>query len=266
MSRLSQDEIAGAIRSLDDLGYAVVRGVVSAARLDELSAAVLCQYEAAVASGRLFKGGGRISGHLNFHPGESSRFVFGEIARHGVIDVVRCAAPRAVERLRVAGNLNLPGSVRQHYHTDGPYTDDFLICNVALVDTDVVNGAIDVLAGTHKRYYPYWQFVLDRLPRLSTRLPLAKGDVLLRRSNLWHRGMPNLGPAPRPMVALTFGEKSAPDGDPFQADGGHAFFFPNWYGTNLLGRIRERTFVTAPVSYSAYRFVRSLYGRKGYDS
>ena len=43
-------------------------------------------------------------------------------------------------------------------------------------------------------------------------------------------------------------------------------FYPNWYQPTTLGRLRERTFVTAPVTYSAYRFARSLYGNKGYAS
>ena len=42
-------------------------------------------------------------------------------------------------------------------------------------------------------------------------------------------------------------------------------FRQNWYRPDLLGRLRERTFVAAPITYSAYRFVRSLYGTKGYD-
>jgi len=32
----------------------------------------------------------------------------------------------------------------------------------------------------------------------------------------------------------------------------------------LVGQLRERTFVAAPITYSAYRFVRSLVGNKGY--
>jgi hypothetical protein len=34
----------------------------------------------------------------------------------------------------------------------------------------------------------------------------------------------------------------------------------------LLGRLRERTTVHAPITYAAYRFARSLIGNKGYDS
>jgi hypothetical protein len=71
------------------------------------------------------------------------------------------------------------------------------------------------------------------------------------------------------MLAFTFGERVAEreaPGDSFAIDGGKIAFHPNWYRPNLAGRLRERTFVTAPITYSAYRFVRSLVGTKGYGS
>ena len=33
-----------------------------------------------------------------------------------------------------------------------------------------------------------------------------------------------------------------------------------------LRELRERAYVAAPITYSAYRFARSLYGNKGYSS
>ena len=55
-------------------------------------------------------------------------------------------------------------------------------------------------------------------------------------------------------------------GDPFADNDGKIEFYPNWFRTTGSGRLRERTFVTAPITYSAYRFARSLYGNKGYAS
>jgi hypothetical protein len=153
--------------------------------------------------------------------------------------------------------------VAQHYHIDGLYTDDFIICNVAVVDTTLVNGAIDVLPGTNCEFLPFWKYAVHRTYRRSTRLEMSQGDVLIRKSNLWHRGMPNNSDAPRPMMSVTFGEQSAPQADPFD---GEITFYPNWYSTGRLGVLRERVFVAAPVSYSAYRFVKSLHGNKGYSS
>ncbi len=67
------------------------------------------------------------------------------------------------------------------------------------------------------------------------------------------------------MMAITFGEVEDTDADPFSVNDGRIVFYPNWYNTSRLGQLRERTFVAAPITYSAYRFARSLYGNKGYD-
>ena len=89
--------------------------------------------------------------------------------------------------------------------------------------------------------------------------------LVVRSSNLWHRGMPNLSPLARPMMALTWEDGGSALDDPFAAEEGRITFRPNWYRPNLLGRLRERTFIAAPTSYSAYRFARSLVGTKGFD-
>lgn len=246
-------------------GYVVLRNVVSKDKLATFRQQLMAEFERAKASGELFAGGGNISGHLNCFPGEESRVVYDELEAYGVFDLVRRVYSGKMAP-RMGLNLNLPKSVAQHYHMDGNFSEDFVIVNVAVVDTDLVNGAIDVLPGTHKRFYKFWRYAMERLYETTTRLPLSQGDVLVRTSRLWHRGMPNNSQAPRPMLAVTIGETCAPAGDPFQTHGGKIRFEPNWYKTDLLGRLRERTFVTAPITYSAYRFVRSLYGNKGYDA
>ena len=53
---------------------------------------------------------------------------------------------------------------------------------------------------------------------------------------------------------------------PFALAGCTIAFKRHWYQPTTRGRLRERTFVTAPITYHAYRFVTSLAdGSKGYD-
>jgi hypothetical protein len=210
----------------------------------------------------LFNGGGGISGHLNCSPGECARFAYETLREAGVTELVKQLSPTSFGPVRAGCNINLPNSVAQHYHMDGVFLEDFMIANIAVVDTNLVNGAIDVLPGTHRKFYRFWEYAVGRTYRTSTRLPLAQGDVLVRTSRLWHRGMPNNSSFPRPMLAFTFGERGFTDG-PF---GEEIAFQPNWYKPTLLGRVRERTFVSAPITYSAYRFVTSLFNNKGYAS
>ncbi len=245
-------------------GYVVFRDVVSKQKLANLRVRLLDELESSQRTGNLFTGGGAISGHLNCFPGEEARFAHDALIEHGIVDVVRELSPQSFGPMRAGCNMNLPRSVAQHYHMDGIFREDFMIANVAVVDTDLVNGAIDVVPGTQQRFYKYCEFAAGRVYRGSTRLPLNQGDVLVRTSKLWHRGMPNNASVPRPMLAFTYGEKGVTELDAFRARDGKIAFDPNWFRPTLLGRLRERTFVNAPITYSAYRFVTSLFNNKGY--
>jgi hypothetical protein len=264
MQRVAQwsNELATLQHDLETQGYAVLRGVVPREQVLAFNDLIQNEYQHA----DKFEGGGSYSGHLNCFPGDASRFFLDAITEAGVVDAITAMRPTSTNRVRPTLNFNLPGSVAQHYHMDGLYTEDFIICNVAVVDTDLVNGAIDVLPGTQARFYKFWEYAFQRKYRDTTRLPLRAGDVLIRRSTLWHRGMPNKSDTPRPMMSLTFGEASAVEGDPFAVNQGKFKFYPNWFNTSRVGRLRERTFVAAPLSYSAYRFAKSLRGNSGYSS
>ena len=228
-------------------GYVVIRNVVPREQLSQLHGRLLGVFEEMKKSGRLFSGGGLISGHLNSFPGEESRFAYDALVEHGIIDLVKAVFPKAVRLPNVGCNFNLPGSVTQHYHADRNFLDHFIIANVAVVDTDVRNGAIELVPGTHKKFYKFWRFALERPHRASIRIPMQQGDVLVRTSNLWHRGMPNRTAEARPMLAFTWEDGGSVSEDPFAIEGGKVVFRQNWYRPDLLGRLRERTFVAAPI-------------------
>ncbi len=245
-------------------GYLILRNIISGDKLARLQAQILEEFQNARQFGKLFAGGGTISGHINCYPGSAASFIYDELKQQGIIEIVKVIAPKSIRLPNLGCNLNLPKSVPQHYHADRPFTQEFMIVNVAVVDTDLVNGAIDVLPGTHRKFYKFWRYTLERVYKRTTRLPLKQGDVLIRTSNLWHRGMPNYSPQPRPMVAFTWEDGGSFEEDPFNINEGKIVFRENWYRKNFLGRLREYTFVKAPISYSTYRFVRSLFGNKGF--
>ena len=251
-------------KSFADEGYFVVRNVVSPEKLSELHQNIVASFDQAKQAGTLFSGGGLMSGHLNCFPGAQSRFVYEALQERGIIDLIRELEPNATRLPNVGCNFNLPNSVTQHYHADRDFTKAFMIANIAVVDTVVENGAIELIPGTHRKFYKYWRFALERPYKNSLRLPMKQGDVLVRTSNVWHRGMPNRTAVARPMLALTWEDGGSDHDDPFGVENGEITFRPNWFRPTRLGRIRERVFVNIPVSYSAYRFVTSLYGNKGF--
>jgi hypothetical protein len=261
---LSPGAIETLKRSFAEDGYVVIRGVVSREKLSHLRDRLFEEFNRAQESGQLFSGGGMLSGHLNCFPGEESRFVYEALLERGIIDLVRAIEPTAERIPNIGCNFNLPNSRVQHYHPDHAFTKAFMIANVAVVDTTLENGAMEMAPGTHKKFYKYWRFAIERPHRNSIRIPMQQGDVLVRTSNAWHRGMPNHTDVPRPMLAYTWEEGGSRRDDPFSAHEGKIKFIPNWYEPTPMGRLRERTFVTLPFTYSLYRFVSSLFGSKGY--
>jgi len=238
-------------------GFVFLKNVVPAEALAALSARIVAEFERARQTGSLFVGGGRLSGHLNCFPGAESRFVFQTLEKQGVIDFVRALSPTPLSAPNIGCNLNLPGSSSQNEHVDGYVEEEFLVVNVAAVDTDLRNGAMEILTHTHDRDLKYWQIMTQRPARI--RLCMSQGDVVIRTSRLWHRGMSNPSSAPRPMLAFTWEHGGSTLSDPYQVHGGKITFLPNRYQTSWRGRVRERMFVAAPGLSSALRAAQSLF-------
>ena len=253
-------------RVFEEQGYVLLPRIVSTSELKRVADVLSAEFQHWQRSSENFKGGGLVSGHLNCYPGEVARGVLDELRESGTLAMLQEWFPTKPRATRLGCNFNLPGSFPQHYHMDGLFLESYLVVNVAVVDTDLTNGAIDVIPKTHKKFYKYWEFAAGRVYRGSTRLTMRQGDVLVRLSTLWHRGMSNRSDQPRPMLAVTLGEKGVDNPDPFAYRQGQLEFQTNWFNTSLLGRLREHTVVAAPITYSAYRFARSLIGNKGYAS
>lgn len=245
-------------------GYFVLRNVVPKRELGALADQLYAAFAAAMREGGLFTGGGLMAGHINCSPGEPSRFAFDVLKSSGVVELVRTLAPAAADSVRAGCNLNFPNSVAQNWHIDGAFSREFFIVNVAVVDTDLVNGAIDILPRSHREARPYWRLAVGNDFKSHLRVPMQQGDVLVRTSRLWHRGMPNRSAVARPMLGFTFGEQLGATDDPFRVNDGAITFYPNRFRTDTLGQIRERSYVVAPFAHTAFRFVRSVFGKDGY--
>jgi hypothetical protein len=244
-------------RSFLEDGYVVLPGVIDKPRLAALDEAIAGAFARAKEDGSLFQGGGTLHGHLNSFPGVVSRFVYESLREQGIIDAVQALSQGELRAPNVGCNYNLPGSHAQNDHADGYAATPFLIINVAVIDTDLTNGAMEVLRGTHTREYKYWEILVRRPERV--RLCMRQGDVVIRTSTLWHRGMPNLSKRPRPMLAFTWEDGGSSLADPYTAHRGAVTFLPNRFSTDRAGRLRERLVIAAPGLASAARAVRSLF-------
>jgi hypothetical protein len=261
--KLTSEAIRAIEQDLPENGYAVLEGIVSREPLAELHLRLLEAYQ----SSEKFAGGGSILGHLNCFPGEEARFVYEELGESGLVDAILAGRPGRCNDMFARVNWNLPHSSAQHWHMDGTFVNDFIVCNVAIIDVDRSNGPTEVIPGSHRRFYPYWRFVAERTARLSIPVPLRRGDVLVRTSTLWHRGTANRSGSVRPLMSLSFGEKEAGPEDPFAVNSGGITFYPNWYSNATRADVlRERLEKALPITRSAGRLAKSLLGERGYDS
>jgi ectoine hydroxylase-related dioxygenase (phytanoyl-CoA dioxygenase family) len=179
-----------------------------------------------------------------------------------VVDLVRQLRPDVLRMPNVGCNFNLPGCRTQYWHTDRPFSREFLIINVTLVDTNTENGATDIIPGTHRRLHRYTKFVFGRVARNARRVETRRGDVVVRSSNTWHRGMTNYTATARPMLAFTWEDGGSTLPNPFGIHDGQIRFLPNWFKLTRLGRLREQVFVKVPAVYAALRLARSLVDRE----
>ena len=266
MSPLTEAEAAELLATIEREGYVVIPGVIPPEQfdcLDEVVSQVAAEYQRVVTAGELFRSGGTISGHLNCHPGVESKRVYDILREQGVLEIVRLHDPAVIDQVRVTMNFNLPHSHDQHFHSDGLYVENFLAINIALVDVTLDNGPTDVIPKSHLQFHKFWEYARPPDVRQAVPVCMKKGDVLVRFSTMWHRGTANKSDLVRPMMSLTFGEKSAPASNAFDSE---ILFLPNWYGTTRADEVRERVFVGLPFVYSTVRFGRSLVGNKGYAS
>ncbi|MDG2111841.1 MAG: phytanoyl-CoA dioxygenase family protein, partial [Actinomycetota bacterium] len=120
-----------------------------------------------------------------------------------VLGVVERVLGSEFECTYYGSDTPFPGSEDQPVHQDGgPLFPEWesrppMYCvalNVPLVDVDERNGPFEWVPGT-ERPGP------DARPERFTG---PAGSMLLRDTRVWHRGSPNLGDAPRPMLALLY--------------------------------------------------------------
>lgn len=253
---------------LDTLGYTVLESCIDVKYTEDALTQLFAEYEAALPMP--WRGGGKWFGHINYTPSPSSR-VLREIASNARIrSVLDRALGKDYKIIGFGGNANLPGSRFQPAHKDGWLGTDFIVVNIPLGNVTENNGSTEVWPGTHKENLTISQF--NSVHRPSARLNSSPGDVVIRYSNLWHRGTPNKSSEVRFMLAMLVSPlyKKLPPitvsadqqaelatlGIPVNAKTGSelkATFRPNYFPTSLKGNILELTWIYAPSVFTAIR-------------
>ncbi len=185
-------------------GYLVLRGALPVAECEAMGQAVTGEYARLRAAGWRFAESGKLAGNLNFNMGPAGQDLLAAMELAGLTTLAAGLAGEPVTLVQAVGNLNLPGSSFQDFHIDGNFDQRIIIVNICLVDTDISNGATEIVPQSHQYEMSYWRFRREGWAIRAIAPTLARGDVLIRPSNLWHRGTPNRTATPRPMAAFAW--------------------------------------------------------------
>jgi hypothetical protein len=208
--------------------------------------------------------GGALHGHLNCFPGQQAAAFDLEIERLGIKKLMEDLVGEPVMLVSAGCNINLPGSRAQNFHIDGEFDQPLLVVNATLVDTDAHNGATEIVPGTHKSELLYWEFMLKGFFGRRSRIESRVGDILVRPTTLWHRGMPNLSGSIRPMLGFVYAPVSrALEPEEYTTANGAIALIPNRYSSSLKGRIAETMATYVPFAMAALRIMRSFSLKKG---
>ena len=208
-------------------GVLVLDQVVDHAPLDTLKVRMDRDSAELLAFCESVGGNPRDRGHLQQGPPPFLPYVFPEyVANPLVADALHTIlGPHAYCEF-YNGNTNCPDSVYQELHLDAPHDEaattaaptSAVVVNVVPQDVDERNGAVELWPGTHSVVVPTPVPVDAIEPRRAEEPPIRgafrKGDVLLRDSRLWHRGVPNPSNEYRHMIAMVFVGGAKPRGRP----------------------------------------------------
>jgi hypothetical protein len=255
-------------QELEALGYTLLQSCIDPKLTQDVMKELVAEYHAAIPMP--WRGGGQWFGHLSYVPSPSSQIIK-EVARSTRIkDVLDIALGKDYKIVGFGGNANLPGSKYQPAHMDGWLGTDFIVVNIPLGTVTEQNGSTEVWPRTHHEKLTISQF--NSAPRQSVRLNAMPGDIVLRYSNLWHRGTPNRSSDVRMMLALlvspvygklppvTVSEEDQAEFSDFvmpvnskTGPGSKKGFGTSYFPANLKGNIFELTWMYAPKVFTAIR-------------
>lgn len=264
--------IEESLRELDAQGYTLLKSCVDVKYAAQTATELIREYESSCPMP--WVGGGKWFGHLNYVPSPSMPLIKETVSNARVKALIDAALGSDYKIAGFGGNANLPGSRYQPTHADGWLGTDFLVVNIPLETITDHNGSTEVWPGTHREKLTIAQF--SSVPRKSIRINAEPGDVIMRHSNLWHRGTPNRSNKVRVMLAfivsrvydkvppITVSSDEKLDIMNMNMPVNHTVgsnvkrgFAANYFSPSLKGNLLELTWIVAPAVFKAVERLRN---------
>tara|TARA_B100000242_G_C43005766_1_gene467369 strand:- start:580 stop:1356 length:777 start_codon:yes stop_codon:yes gene_type:complete len=202
--------------------------------------------------------GGYRSGNLNIDLGIYSEEIINLLLKSNFSEYFNYITGDNIDNFEIStgGNLNLPGSKKQLFHTDGNWSPRMIIVNIAPTNININNGPIEILEKSHIRNLPYWKFLLDCKKFNPKKIQLDLGDVLIREHRLWHRGTRNNSNKFREMVGVMLIKKE--NTKKIKEYLTKPKLYSNMFDNNLKGKLLEFIFLHFKILLVIYKLFLSL--------
>tara|TARA_B100001057_G_scaffold493954_1_gene589480 strand:- start:3027 stop:3782 length:756 start_codon:yes stop_codon:yes gene_type:complete len=200
---------------------------------------------------------GSIMGNLNVYPGNYGDELLDILKSEGTFELIENILSKKIEELTInyGGNLSLPNKGEQHFHIDGGYNKEMYLMSISTEDISEINGPTEVCVGSHKKYLPFWKFVFSK--KNKKKILLNKGDIVLRKHSLWHRGTKNISKKNRLLLSFII----FPQDSKYQIKlnkTSELAILPNFFKQNNLGLIHELIYSKTRPLLFLIKFVKSL--------
>jgi hypothetical protein len=218
--RLTDENLAKAVAAIDADGFVVIEDVVDLSHIEIVKERVLADVE--LLQNRPNAPFNWNRGNIQQDPPPFPPYLFRDIlVNEFAIQVTHSVLGNGMYCAFYSGNTAVQSEDRQPVHADSgqlwpvqkiahpPYS---LVVNVPLVDMSAENGSTEIWPGTHAdtsvtmqdgdiKVSPERQAerALEAPPLQPT---VRAGSILIRDMRMWHAGMPNRTPNPRPMLAM----------------------------------------------------------------
>lgn len=145
--------------------------------------------------------------------------------------------------INFGGNLVLPNKGKQIFHTDGKFDQEMYLVSIATEDITYENGPTEICIGSHLKPMTFDEFFFTK--KNKKKITMKKGQILIRKHNLWHRGTKNYTKKTRLLLSFVMMPKIRdvqlePISKEFK-------ILPNFFKENLSGRLHE--LIYAKLSY-----------------
>ena len=190
---------------------------------------------------KLKKFGGYLMGNLNVNQGPFAQKLYKSVFVDEFISYFEELTSKKLSSFDInyGGNLALPKKGVQHFHTDGKFENEMYMVSVATEDITLNNGPTEICVGSHLRSMLFHEFFFSK--KNKKKVLMNKGQVLIRKHNLWHRGTVNYSNKHRLLLSFIMIPKWRKINLNVLSE--KLEIFPNFFKSTIMGRIQEFLYV-----------------------